>query len=79
MMNILKLGLVAACITWVGSAMAACPEDTPWHRVINAQGKISLRGGGDSAQRVRLEDEGVIFDERGRVNLKEYQWNGIPI
>lgn len=23
MMNILKLGLVAACITWVGSAMAA--------------------------------------------------------
>ena len=46
---------------------------------INAQGKISLRGGGDSAQRLRLEDEGVIFDERGRVNLKEYQWNGIPI
>ena len=62
---------------WVGSAMAACPEDTPWHRVINAQGKISLRGGGDRTQRLRLEDEGVIFDERNRVNLKEYQWNGI--
>jgi methylated-DNA-protein-cysteine methyltransferase-like protein len=56
--------------------MAVCPEDTPWHRVINAQGKISLRGGGDSTQRRRLEDEGVIFDERSRVNLKIYQWNG---
>jgi len=27
---------------WVGGAMAACPENVPWHRVINAQGKISL-------------------------------------
>ena len=23
---------------WVGSAMAACPDDVPWQRVINAQG-----------------------------------------
>ena len=28
---------------WVGSAMAACPDDVPWQRVINAQGKISDR------------------------------------
>jgi alkylated DNA nucleotide flippase Atl1 len=31
---------------WVGSAMAACPDDVPWQRVINAQGKISDRPGG---------------------------------
>ena len=61
---------------WVGSAMAACPDDIPWHRVINAQGKISLRGGGDNLQRQLLEDEGVSFDERGRINLIHYQWNG---
>lgn len=61
---------------WVGSAMAACPDDIPWHRVINAQGKISLRGGGDSLQRQLLEGEGVRFDERDRVNLIHYQWNG---
>ena len=35
---------------WVGSVMAACPEDVPWQRVINAQGKISGRPG---AQRQR--------------------------
>ena len=24
---------------WVGNAMAACPDDVPWQRVINSQGK----------------------------------------
>ncbi|MGD8857404.1 MAG: MGMT family protein, partial [Chloroflexota bacterium] len=28
---------------WVGGAMAACPDDVPWQRVINSQGKISER------------------------------------
>ena len=23
---------------WVGGAMAACPDDVPWQRVINSQG-----------------------------------------
>ena len=26
---------------WVGLAMSACPNDVPWQRVVNAQGKIS--------------------------------------
>jgi methylated-DNA-protein-cysteine methyltransferase-like protein len=30
---------------WVGGAMAACPDDIPWQRVINSQGKISQRPG----------------------------------
>jgi len=60
---------------WVGGAMAACPEDVPWQRVINAQGKVSLRpGGGGSHQRDLLEAEGVIFDEHDRVDLKTYAW-----
>jgi len=58
---------------WVGGAMAACPEDVPWQRVINAQGKISLRRGAEE-QRDRLEAEGVEFDERGRVDLRRYRW-----
>ncbi len=28
----------------VGYAMANCPDDAPWQRVINSQGKISLQG-----------------------------------
>lgn len=62
---------------WVGGAMAACPDDVPWHRVINSQGKISLRGSaGESNQRDLLESEGVRFDERQRVDLKVFGWQG---
>ena len=62
---------------WVGSAMAACPEDVPWQRVINSQGKISLRpGAGADQQRNLLEAEGVVFDQRGRVNLQVFAWSG---
>jgi methylated-DNA-protein-cysteine methyltransferase-like protein len=60
---------------WVGGAMAACPDNVPWQRVINAQGKISLRPGAEK-QRELLEEEGVIFDEGGKVDLKRYQWAG---
>lgn len=60
---------------WVGGAMAACPQDVPWQRVLNAQGKISLpeqRGGLE--QRQLLEAEGVSFDEKGRVDLRRFGW-----
>ena len=62
---------------WVGGAMANCPQDVPWQRVINSQGKVSLRpGGGGSHQRELLEAEGVTFDARDRVDLKTYAWTG---
>ncbi len=59
---------------WVGSAMAACPDDVPWQRVINAQGKISNRPGAQR-QRQLLEQEGIVF-VKDKVNLKVYQWRG---
>jgi methylated-DNA-protein-cysteine methyltransferase-like protein len=63
---------------WVGGAMAACPDDVPWQRVINSKGEISLRrGGGGEHQRALLEAEGVEFDERGRIDLKRYRWAGL--
>jgi len=61
---------------WVGGAMAACPDGVPWQRVINAQGKISLRGGSETHQRELLEAEGVVFDSRERIDLKRYGWTG---
>jgi len=62
---------------WVGGAMAACPGNVPWQRVINAKGEISLRpGAGGADQRALLESEGVVFDDRGRVDLKKYAWPG---
>lgn len=60
---------------WVGSAMAACPPDVPWQRVINAQGKISPRPGAD-LQRQLLKDEGICFDERGKIDFDLYGWPG---
>jgi methylated-DNA-protein-cysteine methyltransferase related protein len=64
----------------VGYAMAAetGEHDVPWHRVINAQGKISLRadGGGAQEQRARLEQEGIAFDSQQRVNWLTVGWEG---
>ena len=60
----------------VGGAIAHCPEDVPWHRVVNAQGRISRRRSesGMLTQRIRLEQEGVRL-RRGRVALTRYQWD----
>jgi len=60
---------------WVGGAMAVCPEGVPWQRVINAQGKPSLRVGAQE-QRKLLEEEGVNFNEKGRVDPKICGWSG---
>jgi methylated-DNA-protein-cysteine methyltransferase-like protein len=57
----------------VGWALAACgDDDVPWHRVINATGRISGRGEVPRAalQQALLEAEGVVFDNNGRVRLR---------
>lgn len=59
---------------WVGDAMAACPDDVPWQRVINAQGKISERPGAQRQRRL-LEEEGIVF-VNDKVDLKRDQWQG---
>ena len=61
----------------VGGAMRHCPDDVPWHRVVNAQGRISRRRreAGMLTQRIRLEQEGVAL-RRGRVRLERYRWDG---
>ncbi len=60
---------------WVGGAMAACPKDVPWQRVINSQGKISPRPGAEK-QRQLLEAEGVEF-VKDKVDLKKFGWHGL--
>ena len=65
---------------WVGTAMALCPGDVPWQRVINAAGKISIRRGGmHLKQRALLEAEGIVFDEAEKIDLRVYLWDpGTP-
>ncbi|MFT5090874.1 MAG: methylated-DNA-protein-cysteine methyltransferase-like protein [Candidatus Latescibacterota bacterium] len=61
----------------VGYALAALPEklDLPWHRVINAQGKVSPRKGTKFhlMQYEMLEAEGVAFTGE-RIDLQRYRW-----
>ena len=62
----------------VGYAMAALGSSStvPWQRVINAQGRISMRRegpGGTIIQQQLLEREGVVF-KGGRVDLKRFGW-----
>lgn len=61
----------------VGYALAALTDpDVPWHRVINARGRISFKG--DSIrgirQRALLAAEGVEFSESGKVDLQRLRW-----
>jgi methylated-DNA-protein-cysteine methyltransferase related protein len=44
----------------------------PWHRVIAADGRISLVGEAAAEQRARLLAEGIVFDARGRVDLRRF-------
>ncbi|PIE25124.1 MAG: hypothetical protein CSA60_01695 [Neptuniibacter caesariensis] len=61
----------------VGRTLSRLPETTqlPWHRVINAQGKITFPDGSTSyhQQRERLEKEGISLTN-GKVRLRDYQW-----
>lgn len=64
-----------------GYALHALPDHTtvPWHRVINAQGRLSPRADGEGSvlrQRFLLEEEGVEFDLGGRVSLQRFGWKG---
>ena len=61
----------------VGFVMhAADTANVPWQRVINSQGSCST---GKmtlpiNLQQKILEDEGIVFNEKGRCDLGKYRW-----
>jgi len=65
----------------VGKALGKVPETgwqsklVPWHRVINAQGKISFPVGSEyfEKQKQLLQDEQVIVIGV-RIKLRDFQW-----
>jgi len=71
-----------------GWALHALPDGlridgraVPWHRVINASGRISPRGGdgegpAETRQRLRLRREGIRVTGKGQIDLHRYAWSG---
>lgn len=62
---------------WAGQLLHGLPADTrlPWHRVVNAQGKISLPAPHNQLQRERLLAEGVEVSASMRIDMKRFGWN----
>jgi len=51
-------------------------EKVPWQRVINSQGACSTgkMTMPTNLQQKMLEDEGVVFNEKGKCDLNVYSW-----
>lgn len=64
-------------VVWV---LHSCSEKDglPWHRIVNAGGRIALKpGAGYEQQKKLLQVEGIRFDRRGRIDLERYLWEPI--
>lgn len=60
----------------IGWIMNESPHGVPAQRVINSKGELSgsWAFGTPDLMRQLLENEGIIFSEEGRVDLKRYGW-----
>jgi len=74
---IAKLSGIPGKARYVGYVLKNLPEDSniPWHRIINAQGKISFPVDTEAyrEQKQRLLAENIIFKDH-RISLKQYIW-----
>lgn len=50
------------------------PGIIPCHRVVNREGRVAAAFvfGGENAQKALLENEGIVFEKDGRIDLKKY-------
>ena len=74
-----QVALLAGNPRWarvVGYALHNNPDPStiPCHRVVNREGKVAeiYAFGGGAVQRQLLEEEGIIFEPSGRIDLKKY-------
>lgn len=61
-------------VGWLLNSMTA-KYNLPWHRIVNAKGKIALSHPHASfEQRHLLEAEGIEFKDEVTIDLKNYLW-----
>jgi len=62
----------------VGFALHRTPEELvlPWHRVINARGKISFSEHSEEylLQKAMLQAEEIVFEKDDRIDLDRFGW-----
>ncbi len=55
-------------------------HNLPWHRVVNAKGRISLPpSSGYELQKALLESENIVFSITDTIDLDKYQWDGLSM
>jgi methylated-DNA-protein-cysteine methyltransferase-like protein len=61
----------------IGWIMNETPQGVPAQRVINSKGELSgsWAFGSPDLMRQLLENEGILFSEAGRVDLKRFGWD----
>lgn len=86
--RLVTYGQIAAAIGAPGAARQVgwalrrllLPSPLPWHRVVNAQGRITMtssREGSDWLQRQKLLAEGIPVGLDGRLPLERYLWRSV--
>ena len=62
-------------VSWILSSSSRVHK-LPWQRVLNSAGKISFPVDSPEyrKQRKLLENEGIIFGDKGQIDLKKFQW-----
>lgn len=77
--DVARLAGMSRAARRVSQAMRRAPRGMklPWHRVVNAQGRISLPAdsSGYREQKERLVREGVVFIN-GKIDLERYGYKG---
>lgn len=75
--QVAALAGIPAGARFAGTSLKGLPKDTriPWHRVINAQGKLSLPPDSPAfkEQLRRLKSEGVLV-KNDKISLSQFQW-----
>ena len=72
-----RLAGVPTYVRQVCAVLRNVPSDSilPCHRIINGQGRISVSGESYARHKATLLAEGIIFDEKDRIDFKVFGWN----
>ncbi|RKS87168.1 O(6)-alkylguanine repair protein YbaZ [Orbus hercynius] len=75
--QIAKMAGLPSYIRQVCFVLRHLPSDHqfPCHRVINAQGHLSVQGETYQRYKQRLIDEGIEFNHHDKIDLKKYGWH----